>query len=143
VIKSWKKFIILEMKKNETYNNATINSKIKQLELTLGLLDADFHYLNKPHPTNDEKAKSSQAIEALTKHWRDISFSITLKAHVMEQHIVVYNNKYGVGNKEESFTEQGHQIGMKENWRYHGVTNFQKKGSLLEGSNNCYTSISN
>jgi hypothetical protein len=46
---------------------------------------------------------------------------------VIKQHVVPYNNKYGVGDKDESFIEQGHQIGMKDNWQYHGVTNFQKK----------------
>ncbi len=33
---------VLEMKKNETCNNATINNKVQQLEHTLGLLDAAF-----------------------------------------------------------------------------------------------------
>jgi hypothetical protein len=62
----------------------------------------------------------------------------------MEQHIVVYNNKYGLGDKEESFIEQGHQIGMKENQHYHWVTNFQNtNGSILESKNNCYTPITN
>jgi hypothetical protein len=56
---------ILKSKKNETCDNATISEKIKQLEHTLGLLDAAFYYLNIPHPTDDEKAKASQAAEAL------------------------------------------------------------------------------
>ena len=34
--------LFLEMKKNETCNNATINNKVQQLEHTLGLLDAAF-----------------------------------------------------------------------------------------------------
>jgi hypothetical protein len=55
---------------------------------------------------------------------------ITLKAHIIEQHIVVYNKKYGISNKEEFFVEQGHQIGMKENRGYHGVANFKKEASL-------------
>jgi hypothetical protein len=43
----------------------------------------------------------------------------------MEQHIVPFNNKYGLREKEESFIESGHQIGIKENRRYQGMTNFQ------------------
>jgi hypothetical protein len=66
-------------------------------------------------------------VEALSKQWRDIGLSVTLKAHVMEQHIVPFNNKYGLGDKEESFIESGHQIGIKENCRYQGITNFEKK----------------
>jgi hypothetical protein len=53
--------------------------------------------------------------------------SVTLKAHVMEQCIVPCNNKYGVGDKEESFIEMGHQIGLRENRRYQGMKKFQKK----------------
>jgi hypothetical protein len=45
----------------------------------------------------------------------------------MEQHIIPFNNKNGVGYKEESFIELGHQIGIKENCQYQGVTIFQKK----------------
>jgi hypothetical protein len=66
-------------------------------------------------------------VEALSKQWRDIGLSVTLKAHIMEQHIVPFNNKYGLGDKEESFIESGHQIGIKENRRYQGMTNFEKK----------------
>ena len=53
--------------------------------------------------------------------------SITLKAHVMEQHVVACNNIYGLGDKEESFIEQGHQVGLKENRHYQGVTIFERK----------------
>jgi hypothetical protein len=52
---------------------------------------------------------------------------VTLKAHIMDQHIVPFNNKYGLGDKEESFIESGHQIGIKKNCRYQCMTNFEKK----------------
>jgi hypothetical protein len=113
-------------KKDESCSNATINEKVHQLEHTLGLLDATFYYLNIPHPTYDEKKEARHAVEALSKQWSDIGLSVTLKAHVMEQHVVPFNNKYGLGDKEESFIESGHQIGIKENRRYQGMTNFQK-----------------
>jgi hypothetical protein len=45
----------------------------------------------------------------------------------MQQHIVAYNNNYGLCNNKESFIEQGHQIGIKENHRYQGMTNFSKE----------------
>jgi hypothetical protein len=52
---------------------------------------------------------------------------MTLKAHVMEQHVCKFNDKFGVGDKEESFIEQGHQIGAKDNHQYARLTNFTKK----------------
>ena len=106
---------ILLMKKDARCADEMINEKMQQLELTLGLLDAAFYYLNIPHPTAEEKEKASQAISGLSKHWRNIRLSITLKAHVMEQHCVPFNNTIGLGDKEESFIEAGHQIGLKEN----------------------------
>jgi hypothetical protein len=118
---------ILQAKKNETCSTVTVDEQIKQLELTLGLLDAAFYYLNIPHPNDDEKKKAKDAVEALSKQWREVGLSVTLKAHVMEKHVVPFNDKYGLGDKEESFIELGHQIGIKDNRRYQGMTNFQKK----------------
>jgi len=45
----------------------------------------------------------------------------------MEKHVCEFNDKVGLGDKEESFIEQGHQVGMKDNRRYHGLTCFEKK----------------
>jgi flagellar biosynthesis chaperone FliJ len=58
---------------------------------------------------------------------RKIQLRVTLKAHVIEQHIVPCNNKYRVGDKEESFIELGHQVGLRENHRYQGLKTFRKK----------------
>jgi hypothetical protein len=82
----------------------TINDKIHQLELTLSLLDAAFYHLNIPHPTDDEKIKASFAVEDLSKQWREIGLSATLKAHVMQQHIIPFNNKYGLGDIKRSLS---------------------------------------
>jgi hypothetical protein len=60
----------------------------------------------------------------------------------MEQHAVEQNNKYGLGDKEESFIEQGHQVGLKENKHYQGVTIFQKNGVCNESGNYSNASIS-
>ncbi len=128
---------MLQAKMNETCNDTAINKKVKQLEHTLGLLDVAFYYLNIPHPTDEEKIKARYAVEALSKQWWDIRLSVTLKTHVMEQHIVPFHNKYGLGDKEELLIESGHQIGIKENCQYQAMTNFQKKmeASLIAQTN--------
>jgi hypothetical protein len=56
-----------------------------------------------------------------------VGHNVTLKAHIMEKHVCGFNEKWGVGDKEESFIEQGHQVGIKDNRRYAGPTNFEKK----------------
>jgi hypothetical protein len=68
-----------------------------------------------------------EAIDALSKNWRKMGLSIRLKAHVMEVHTSDFHDKWGVGDKEESFIEQGHQIGIKDNRKYHGLEDFKKK----------------
>ena len=45
----------------------------------------------------------------------------------MEKHVCNYNDAYGDGDKEESFVELGHQVGIKDDRRYYGLTNFVKK----------------
>jgi hypothetical protein len=51
---------ILESKRDERCNQATINKKVNELEHTLGLLDAAFFYLNIPHPSDEEKKKQAK-----------------------------------------------------------------------------------
>ena len=128
---------ILIRKKNENCEDTTINKKLKELEQTLGLLDAAFAYLSILHPTDDEKLKAREAVEALSKHWRSIGLSVTLKAHVLECHICDFHEKWGVRDKEESFIEQGHQVDLKDNRRYCGVKKIIKKteSSLKARSN--------
>jgi hypothetical protein len=118
---------VLQAKKEQTCSADVIKEKIHQLDITLGLLNAAFYYLNIPHPNNEEKERASDAVKALSTQWRKIQLSVTLKAHVIEQHIVPCNNKYVVGDKEESLIELGHQVGPRENHRYQGLKNFRKK----------------
>jgi hypothetical protein len=92
------------------------------------LLDTAFAYLNILHPTDEEKEKTRQAVKTLMKYWREeAGLSVSLKGHIMEQHVCDFNDACGVGDKEESFIKQGHQVGVKDDRQYHGLTNFEKK----------------
>jgi hypothetical protein len=84
------------------------------------------HTLTFVYPISEEKKKAEEAVKALACHWRNIKLNITLKPHIMEKHACELNNKHGVGDKEESFIEQGHQVGLKDDRRYHGLTNLEK-----------------
>ncbi len=100
---------------------------MEDLESIMGLLDATFAYLNVSHPTQEEKTKAEEAVNTLSRHWRKMGLRMTLKAHVVEKHVNDFNMKWGLGDKEESFVEQGHQIGLRDNRRYAGLTNFIKR----------------
>jgi hypothetical protein len=45
----------------------------------------------------------------------------------MECHMCDFNDKFRTGDEEESFIEQGHQVGAKENSRYACLTNLVKR----------------
>jgi hypothetical protein len=49
-----------------------------------------------------------------------------LKAHVIENHVNEFNMNWGIRDKEETFFEQGHRIGLRDNRCYAGLTNFIK-----------------
>lgn len=120
---------ILVRKRDEKCDEKCIDDRVIKFEQTLGLRDAAFGYLSILFPTDDEK-KAREAVQALSKQWREIGLSITLKAHVMEVHTCDFNDTYGVGDKEESFIKQGHQTGIKDDHRYCGVKNLKKKWNL-------------
>jgi hypothetical protein len=54
-----------------------------------------------------------------------------LKTHLLEKHVCAFNEKWGVGDKEESFMEQGHQVGLKDDRCYHGLTTFEMRTESL------------
>jgi hypothetical protein len=114
-------------RKDDRCEDRLINEKLEKMELISGLLDAAFAHLNISYPNGEEKAKANKAVCALLAYWRKVGLNVTLKAHIMEKHVCLFNNKWGIGDKEESFIEQGHQVGIKDNRRIAGLTNFEKK----------------
>jgi hypothetical protein len=115
---------VLVQKKEDSCKERNIDEKMETVENTLGLIDAAFSYLNLLYPTEVEK-KAQQDVKTLMYYWRNKSgLSVSLKGHVMEKHVCDFNDSCGVGDKEESFVEQGHQVGIKDDRRYHGLTNF-------------------
>jgi len=100
-------------------------------------------YLSILQPTEDEKRMAIEAAKALSNNWRKMGLSIRLKVHVMEAHAFDFHDKWNVGDKEESFIEQGHQIGIKDNHHHHGLKDFKKKNeSAIRGKINCNSSAS-
>jgi hypothetical protein len=64
----------------------------------------------------------------LMKEWRRQQIPMTLKAHVMEHHVIETNRKLkGMGDKDESFVEKLHQDGIRDDRRMACVPSFEKK----------------
>ncbi len=84
---------LLRMKKDESCKDSMINDKLDKLEMISGLLDAAFASLNISYPNEDEKCKASQAVLTLSNYWRMVGLNFTLKAHIMEKHVYLFNNK--------------------------------------------------
>jgi hypothetical protein len=83
----------MRMKKDESCVDSMIYDKPDKLEMILGLLDAAFAHLNISYPIEDEKCKASQAVLALTNYWRMVGLNVTLKSHMMEKYVCLFNNK--------------------------------------------------
>jgi len=119
---------VILSKREKICEELTVCKKLDILQNALGLLDAVFAHLNKINPTPEEKLLTREAIQTLMKFWRNtLQMSVSLKGHIMEKHVCDFNDNCGVGDKEESFVEQGHQVGLKDDRRYYGLTNFVKR----------------
>ncbi len=67
--------------------------KVEKFEQTLGFFDVAFSYLSIIYPTDDEKKKTREVVEALVMNWRDVGLRITLKTHVLEAHSCDFNDQ--------------------------------------------------
>ncbi len=79
------------------------------------MLDAAFAYLIFFYSNDIEKQQGRGAVNVLSQYWRKLGLGDTLKAHIMEHHECSFNDMHGIGDKEESFEELGHQVGAREN----------------------------
>ncbi len=84
---------ILLQKRDDKCDNKMIEKKVEKFEQTLGLFDVAFSYLSIIYPTDDEKKKTREVVEALAMNWRDVGLRITLKTHVLEAHTCDFNDQ--------------------------------------------------
>jgi hypothetical protein len=92
-------------------DDTTIHKISIRLSNVFACLMKSFAYLNSYYPNDIEK----EAVKALSQYWRKLGLGITLKAHYMLHHVCSFNGKHGIGDKEESYVEQGHQVDAREN----------------------------
>jgi len=88
------------------------------------------------YPTKEEKDKAHVLSIKTMLLWQSLGFSVTLKAHIVDHHICDFNDKHGIGDKDENFIEQRHQGCSKNEDRTKRVANFQKQHECIATRNN-------
>lgn len=76
------------------------------------------------YPTKEEKDKAHVLSIKTMLLWQSLGFSVTLKAHIVDHHICDFNDKHGIGDKDDNFIEQRHQGCSKNEDRTKRVANF-------------------
>jgi hypothetical protein len=106
--------VIMEHHTSPTLTAATVKSKVEDFFKIFGLIDAAFASLMAIDPNLSELVTAEKSVGILMKECRRQQIPMTLKAHVMEHHVIETHRKLkGLGNKDESFVEKLHRYGWR------------------------------
>jgi hypothetical protein len=105
-----------------------VKARVGDLFQIFGFIDAAFSSLMTIDPSDVELAASEISMNVLIKTWRNQGLGMTLKARVCEHHVVRVNHQFrGIGDKDELFIEQLHQVGKRDVTRMASVPSFEKR----------------
>jgi hypothetical protein len=115
----------------EKANDVPVEEAKKKLDDFLqlcGMIDSVFASLSIIDPTEVEISDAERKVITLMKLWRAQGHSMTLKAHILEHHMI-QKMRYlmGLGDKDESYVELLHQICGTNETRLRCVVNFNQK----------------
>ena len=94
------------------------------------LLESLFHYIRKPNEsfTSNDKKNLQRVVLLTMKQWRALNLSVTVKAHIIEDHLIDYIERYGgLGDFHEEFIERLHQDTKRFRRRMGHLQDFKKK----------------
>ena len=124
-----KTVVISTERKWEGASEELIVNFLNDIGKLLGLIDATMAALMVIYPTKEEKDKAHVLSIKTMLLWQSLGFSVTLKAHIVDHHICDFNDKHGIGDKDENFIEQRHQGCSKNEDRMKRVANFKKSST--------------
>ena len=94
------------------------------------LLETLFHYIQKPNEsfTSNDKKNLQRVVLLTMKQWRALNLSVTVKAHIIEDQLMDYIERYGgLGDFHEEFIERLHQDTKRFRRRMGHLRDFKKK----------------
>lgn len=99
------------------------------------LLDGAFSKLRLADASEDDCNAAAQYMSKAMEQWRGFGFSVTPKAHILEDHAVDQMLRLGgIGDYLEDFIELSHQSGKRSEVRTKGLINFeQRHKSQMQG----------
>ena len=123
--------------------NRTVNSSIPEAEIIqmcdsyrdmFLLLEGLFHYMKLPNEvvTDKDKGDLERFIKLTMRMWRALNLSVTVKAHVVESHLLAQIEMYkGLGDFVEEFIELLHQDTKRFRRRMGHLPDFEQQSSAM------------
>ena len=121
--------------KNETeaMSDEDIEKQIGTFADLLVFADTIYSTCHRPAGTltDEELEDVHETIEIFSKMWRVAGLSITIKAHIIEAHLIDYLRRFrGLGEYDEEFGERAHQDGLRHDKRTSNVKSFDEKANM-------------
>ena len=81
--------------------------------------------------SNTDLTDAKETIQMLSALWRLAKLSVTVKAHIIDNHLMDFLKRFrGLGQYDEEFMEGGHQDGMRNERRSANVKIYAGKAKL-------------
>ena len=78
--------------------------------------------------SNADLTYAKETIQMLSALWRLAKLSVTVKAHIIDNHLMDFLKRFrGLGKYDEEFMERGHQDGMRNEQRSANVKSYAGK----------------
>ena len=120
--------LVRNAKREKDCTGRQIRDKCKEYGKLTTLLDGAFSMLRLTDASDDDCNKAAQYISKAMTLWRKLGFSVTPKAHILEDHAVKQMRRLGgLGDYLEDFIELSHQSGKRREWQTKGLTNFEQR----------------
>ena len=83
-----------------------------------------------------------ETIDIFSRLWRESNLSVTVKAHIIEVHLLDSIHRFrGLGKRDEEFMERDHQNGCLNDWRSSNIKDYSEKVKLHANWEGCQAGI--
>jgi hypothetical protein len=111
--------------KDTSCSDEEATAKLDAFLSVCGLIEAAFSALFVIDPSEEGILDAEQKVQKLMSVWCGLNMSITLKAHIIENHMIVKKRELcGFGDKYESFVELLHHDGRRIERRLNCVRSY-------------------
>jgi len=122
--------LVTQGKRVRDITGRQIREKCNEYGARMTLLGGAFSKLRLTDANDYDCNMAAEYISKAMALWRKFGFSVTPKAHILEDHAVEQMRRLGgIGDYLEDFIELSHQSGKRGEWQTKGLTNFEQRQS--------------